>query len=122
MSADETVRVQLGAESVQLVLPGSIAERWDVALVAADPGLRHRAMLAALALCWPRWRRHHPYHGNAAQYGAQLIEELAAKVPMDQLLGAGGEALRLCTLALPQVEGAEAFSLAPADGRSAAGG
>lgn len=115
------VRRLAGADLV-LEVPGSLARRWDVAILWQTPGCDHKARLAALGLCWPRFLRRKPYSGNAVTYAEAVADTLLAEgASMKELLAAGEEALLLCVHGLVSVEGASDFSETPADGATTGG-
>jgi hypothetical protein len=119
--AEAEVRRLAGADLV-LTVPGSLAERWDVAILYNAPGTRHRAFLAALGMCWPRFRRRKPYGGNALAYAAVVTDTLLGEgAPMGELLAAGREAFALCVDGLVSVEGAADFSETPEAGPTTGG-
>jgi hypothetical protein len=119
--AEAEVRRLAGADLV-LTVPGSLAERWDVAILYNAPGTRHRAFLAALGLCWPRFRRRRPYGGDALAYAGIVVDTLLPEgATMKELLAFGEEAWVLCGAGLVSVEGAADFSETPADGATTGG-
>lgn len=108
---------RLAGADLVLVAPGSLAERWDVAILAQTEGQSHRARAAALGLCWPRYRRRYPYAGNAVAYGGAVIDHLLAEgATIGEILVAGAEAYMVCLDGLVAVEGAEDFSETPEGG------
>lgn len=111
----ETPRRLAGAD-LDLVAPTSLVECWDVAILAETEGARERAFAAALGLCWPRFRRRHPYGGNALVYSTRVLETLLATPGDDgqppkigEILRAGVAAFGLISERLVPVEGAERF-------------
>lgn len=105
-----------------LQAPGSIAERWDVVLASQSNGAQHRALAAALGLCWPRFRRRHPYTNNALTYGGHVLDTLLGEgAQLGEILAAGREALELCVSGLVEVEGERTFSETPAAGATTGG-
>lgn len=108
--APDPVPKRLAGADLVLVTPPSLAERWDVALAAQSDGAQHRATAAALGLCWPRFRRTHPYSGNALAYGGVVIDALLAEgASFSEIAAASVEAIRICLDGLVPVEGAERF-------------
>lgn len=116
---------KLAGEPLELVRPSSLAERWDIAVLAASGAPQHRLHAAAIGVCWPRFRRKNPYRGDAMAYSRIVIDTiLTAKEPAQiaDLAIPGTEAVRLCLEDLVSVEGASGFSDPPAGGTSAGGG
>lgn len=111
---------RLAGAPLELIRPTSIAERWDVCLLAAQPGLGHRSRAAALGLCWPRFRRRHPYRGDALAYSTVVLDELLGGDPplttLGELVAPGLHALRLCLDGLAPVDGADGFYDRPSGG------
>lgn len=109
---------RLAGADLALTAPGSLAERWDVVILAQTEGARERAMAAALGLCWPRLRRRKPYGGNALTYGGTVIDTLLGEgATISEILAAGSDAYQLCLEGLVDV-GASDFSGTPPDGRA----
>lgn len=100
----------------QLRAPGSLAERWEVLIAAETPGSRPRAQACALALCWPDFRRQHPYSYQPLRYGGEVLDRLlAAGHKLRDVLSLGEAALVVCGRGLVSVEGAADFGEPPVD-------
>ena len=91
-----------------LRVPGSLAERWEVVIASQLPGCRPRALGAALGLCWPRYRRTHPYDWMVLGWGGQVLDRLLAEAKLSEVLALGEVALALVMDGLVPVEGVEA--------------
>lgn len=120
---------RLAGADLEIVLPESLAERYDVALALVDPGTSARARAAALGLSWPRFRRRRAYTGNVLAYGGVVIDTLCAESLPAQERADYYEVLRIglvCAeailLALPRVGGAADFSAPPAPVGDTSGG
>lgn len=99
---------------MEIVRPTSIAERWDVMLIASESSTHPRACAAALGLCWPRLRRRLPYRGDALKYGGDVIDLLVGEgASWKDVVALGSEALAMLAEGLVAVEGAEGFSTPP---------
>lgn len=111
--------------AAELTVPASIAERWDVLILSGAEGCGFRAAAAALGLCWPRFRRRHPYGGNALRYGGEVLDTLASEgYSLSEISVAADVAAGLIADNLPRIEGAADFSKPPVaqDGTPSGGG
>lgn len=101
--------IKLCNEVVELKVPKSIVERFEV-VTALQAGVGvFRGHAVVVALCWPRLRRwlekddiH--WSGNVSVYGKQVFDWLSSqKHPLDvgQFHQVAREARRLCEEALP---------------------
>jgi hypothetical protein len=109
---------RLAGADLVLEVPKSLAERWDVVILGNRPGCEERAHALALGLCWPRFRRRHPYRGDALGYSTLVIDTLLNEgAAIGEILGAGMEAGALCVAGLVRVASPDLapFSPTPTD-------
>lgn len=118
----DKIPAALGGVPLEIVIPTSLAERWEIVILGQEDGTRPRAMAAALGASWPRFRRLHRYTGNPLAYGEIVLNTLLAQgVAIGDILAAGAAAYGLITEALVDIGEARTFSAPPAAGPTVGG-
>lgn len=114
-----TTTLKLGSQPVELREPKSYASAWDIVSRAGKPSLR--VMAAAIGVCWARCDKLLKVSLQASDhdvmaYGGAIIDALKKhKVPTEDIITVGSEALGLCARAVAgtsdqEVSAAEGFT------------
>ena len=106
----------IGEDEIRLALPDSLMLRYEVSHLLVSNF--QRGICAALGICWrgpgrPKVSFAHCQH-NMAVYGGQVFDELMSRgIDYEEILSAGGEAIRLVHQGLvssDEVEEVESFT------------